>query len=119
MPMYVNASLSSQVMLGDGIHLLQGYSIKEENYKSFVSDYLCRLDDVQKNSFAQIDQLIKNSLDGFDLQVLVLKTSDTEVSPASIDGLVIFNQDSSAVRLPNGNYAVKIVIHHISAINVE
>jgi hypothetical protein len=34
---------------------LVGYSIEESNFKTFVGAYLERLDNVQKNSFAQLD----------------------------------------------------------------
>ena len=58
-------------------------------------------------------------MDGYDLQVLVMKKEATETSAETIDGLVIFNQESNAVRIPNGNYAVKVVIQHISSIDIN
>jgi len=39
------------------------------------------LDDAQKESFAPVDKLIKDSMDGFDLHILVLKDPEQ----ASID----------------------------------
>lgn len=52
-----------------------------------------KLDDVQRSSFAPLDRLIKESMDGFDLHVLVLK-DPSEVSVDNdnlVKGLVIFN----------------------------
>ena len=49
--------MSSQgmVKMSDGTQVLQGHSLRENEYKSFVGAYLERLDNVQKNSFAQLD----------------------------------------------------------------
>ena len=107
------------IRMSDINQKLVGYSIEESNFKTFVGAYLERLDNVQKNSFAQLDQLIQNTLDGYDIHVLVLVKELEEVKPQNIDGLVIFNQESTAVRLPNGNYAIKTVIQHISTVDIN
>lgn len=55
--------------------------------------YYNRLDYAQKSSFAPIDKLIQDSMDGLDLHVLVLRESEhaNADDDAAIKGLVIFN----------------------------
>jgi hypothetical protein len=58
-------------------------------------------------------------MDGLDLHVLVLKdTKDAQsTNDANIRGLVVFNQESGSAKLPNGRAAVKVLLHHVSAID--
>jgi len=82
--------------------------MKETDFKKNVQTYINRLDSTQRDSFAPIDKLIKNSLDGFDLHVLVLKnmTDLSKHDVNSIQGLVIFNQESNSAKL-QGNLSKK------------
>ena len=91
--------------------------MKETDFKKNVQTYINRLDSTQRDSFAPIDKLIKNSLDGFDLHVLVLKnmTDLSKHDVNSIQGLVIFNQESNSAKL-QGNLSKKVILKHISAI---
>jgi len=62
-------------------------------------------------------------MDGLDLHILVLKETETVTKPsdsdADIKGLVIFNQESLSAKLDNGRFAVKILLHHVSAIEMK
>lgn len=53
----------------------QGWTLHETDYANEVSTYLARLDASQRDSFAPLDKLIANSLDGYDLTVMVLAPS--------------------------------------------
>jgi hypothetical protein len=57
-------------------------------------------------------------MDGFDLHILVLKDPEetTIDNDSLVKGLVIFNQESQSTKLPNGKTAIKVVIHHFSAV---
>ena len=59
-------------------------------------------------------------MDGLDLHLLVLKEAEQKsgADQNEIKGLVIFNQESLSSKLPNGRYAVKIILHHISVVNI-
>jgi|TARA_B110000285_G_scaffold108174_1_gene122883 hypothetical protein len=85
--------------------------MKETDFKKNVQTYINRLDSTQRDSFAPIDKLIKNSLDGFDLHVLVLKnmTDLSKHDVNSIQGLVIFNQESNSAKL-QGNLSKKVIL---------
>ena len=85
--------------------------MKETEFKKNVQTYINRLDSTQRDSFAPIDKLIKNSLDGFDLHVLVLKnmTDLSKHDVNSIQGLVIFNQESNSAKL-QGNLSKKVIL---------
>lgn len=80
---------------------LVGWSMKESLYKANISKYLERLDSVTRESFAPIDKLIETSLDGSDLHILVMKhmTELTKNDAESIQGLVIFNVDTSTHKV--------------------
>jgi len=62
-------------------------------------------------------------MDGLDLHILVLKETEAVAKPsesdADIKGLVIFNQESLSAKLDNGRFAVKILLHHVSAIEMK
>jgi len=62
-------------------------------------------------------------MDGLDLHILVLKETEAVTKPtdsdADIKGLVIFNQESLSAKLDNGRFAVKILLHHVSAIEMK
>lgn len=75
--------------------------MKETLYKSNIKKYLDRLDSVQRESFAPIDKLIESSLEGYDLHILVMKhMNDLSKNDAnSIQGLVIFNQETNAAKI--------------------
>jgi hypothetical protein len=53
----------------------QGWTLHENDYANEVSTYLARLDASQRDSFAPLTKLIANSLDGYDLTVMVLAPS--------------------------------------------
>jgi len=53
----------------------QGWTLHENDYANEVSTYLGRLDAAQRESFAPLAKLIANSLDGYDLTVMVLAPS--------------------------------------------
>ena len=82
---------------------LTGWSMKESEYKQNIQAYLSRLDETQRDSFAPLDKMISNSLEGFDLHVLVLKnmTDLSKHDANSIQGLVIFNKESNASKISN------------------
>lgn len=94
--------------------------MKESLYKTNISKYLERLDGVQKESFAPLEKLIATSLEGYDLHILVMKnmTDLSKNDASSIQGLVIFNQESNAAKL-NGKPSSKIILHHISTVKRE
>ena len=100
---------------------LVGWGLTESNYKQKVGEYLSKLDPAQRSSFAPLEKLIADSLDGLDLHILVLKdTKDKDAgNDAHIRGLVIFNQESLSSKLPNGRAAVKVLLHHVSAIDQQ
>jgi hypothetical protein len=50
--------------------------MKEKELRSNLEKYLERLDEIQKHSFAPLDKLIQNALDGIDLHILVMKHKD-------------------------------------------
>lgn len=54
----------------------QGWTLHENDYANEVATYLARLDPGQRDSFAPLDKLISNSLDGYDLTVMVLAPSN-------------------------------------------
>jgi len=97
---------------------LVGWKLTEVSYKTKVKAYIDRLDEVQRDSFQTVDKMIKDSMDGFDLHILVLKdpTQASNDDDKQVKGLVIFNQESQSAKLPNGKTAIKVVIHHISAV---
>jgi len=97
---------------------LVGWKLTEVSYKTKVKAYIDRLDEVQRDSFQTVDKMIKDSMDGFDLHILVLKdpTQASNDDDNQVKGLVIFNQESQSAKLPNGKTAIKVVIHHISAV---
>jgi hypothetical protein len=99
---------------------LVGWSMKESLYKSNIQKYLERLDTNQRDSFAPIDKLIQNSLDGYDLHILVMKhlTDLTKNDSDSIQGLVIFNQETNTNKV-NGKPTSKVMLHHISTVKKE
>jgi hypothetical protein len=47
--------------------------MKEKELRSNLEKYLERLDEIQKHSFAPLDKLIQNALDGIDLHIMVMK----------------------------------------------
>ena len=51
---------------------LVGWKLTEANYSAKVQNYLKRLDEAQRNSFAPFEKLMRDSVDGFDLHVMVL-----------------------------------------------
>lgn len=99
---------------------LVGWSMKESLYKTNITKYLERLDDVQKESFAPIDKLISTSLEGFDLHILVMKhiTDLSKNDASSIQGLVIFNLETNSAKV-NGKPLSKVILHHISTVKKE
>ena len=99
---------------------LVGWSMKESLYKQNISKYLERLDVEQRESFAPIDKLIESSLNGYDLHILVMKhlTDLSKNDASSIQGLVIFNQESNTSKV-NGKPSSKIILHHISTVKKE
>ena len=56
-----------------GPYTLVGWKMKESDYRYNMERYLGMLDQNQKQSFAPLDKLISNSLDGSDLHVLAFK----------------------------------------------
>jgi len=74
---------------------LVGWPMKEKDYKANMEKYLDGLDDMQTSSFAPLNLLIENSMDGCDLHVLAFKTvaekHDTSNDISKIHGLIIFN----------------------------
>lgn len=51
----------------------------ESSYKENIKQYLGRLDEVQRLSFAPIDALVNSSMGGIDLQILAMvKYADQE-----------------------------------------
>lgn len=50
--------------------------MKEKELRSNLEKYFERLDEIQKYSFAPLDKLIQNALDGIDLHILVMKHKD-------------------------------------------
>lgn len=72
---------------------LVGWSMKEKEFKQNVEKYLKKLDATQRNSFAPLDALIQNALEGLNLNVMAVKHKDNLKSKDfnHILGLVIFN----------------------------
>ena len=102
---------------------LQGWTLKESEYKETVEAYVRRLDTAQRESFAPLGRLISSSRQGFDMRVLVMTAvGDTQdLSASTIRGLVIFHQDSTPTKsLSTGlkdATQMKIILQHISSIN--
>jgi hypothetical protein len=74
-----------------GFLKIEGWGIKQSEFKQKVESYLSMLDDSQRMSFAPTDLLIKKALDGIDLHVLVLRNQGSPQKQNDILGLVIFN----------------------------
>ena len=94
--------------------------MKESLYKTNISKYLERLDQVTRDSFAPIEKLIESSLEGSDLHILVMKhlTDLSKNDANSIQGLVIFNIDTNSHKI-NGKTQQKVILHHISTVKKE
>ena len=94
--------------------------MKESLYQTNIQKYLDRLDSVQRESFAPIEKLIQASLEGYDLHILVMKnmTDLSKNDASSIQGLVIFNQESNTAKV-NGIPSSKVILHHISTVNLD
>ena len=73
---------------------------------------------MQKNSFAPLNKLIDNSLNGYDLHVITLVDAGIKPDSQSINGLVIFNQTASAFKNEKGTSCMKVVLHHVSTIDI-
>jgi len=84
-----------------GPYTLVGWKMKEADYRYNMERYLGMLDPNQRLSFAPLDKLIKNSLDGCDLHVLAFKNVNQidNSNPNMMQGLVIFNQDSNSFKI--------------------
>ena len=54
-------------------YTLVGWKMNEKDYRHNIEKYIAMLDNVQRESFAPIDILMKNSMEGCDLQVLAFK----------------------------------------------
>lgn len=100
---------------------LVGWGLSESNYRSKLESYLSRLDYAQRSSFAPLDKLVADSMDGLDLHILVLKETQSagDNNDDTIKGLVIFNQEALSGKLANGRAAVKMLIHHVSSIDPQ
>lgn len=88
-------------------------------YKDTLAKYLSRLDEVQRESFAPLDILVAHSLVGFDLQVLALVQEGQEPTADTIFGLVIFNEEASAIKTAAGTSSLKVILHHVSCLQIE
>ena len=89
----------------------KGWTLHEKDYKKSITTYLSRLDKTQHDSFAPLEKLINNSLDGYDLTIMVLAPTNKPTFDAStIGGLVIFNQDSAPIKSSTGANMSKIVL---------
>lgn len=98
----------------------KGWTLHEKDYKKAIGTYLARLDQTQRDSFAPLEKLINNSFDGYDLSVMVLApTSKDSFDANTIGGLVIFNQDSAPIKSAAGANMSKIVLQHISSIQIS
>ena len=53
-----------------GPYTLVGWKMKESDYKSNIEKYFSMLDQTQKECFASLDMLLKNSMDGTDTHIL-------------------------------------------------
>ena len=95
--------------------------MRESDLRSNLGHYLARLDDTQRNSFAPLDTLIENALDGLDVHILALrKVSELRNNDlAGIHGLIVFNQDSNSFKVQADRTAIKVTLHHISATNKD
>ena len=51
----------------EGVYTVAGWNMAESSYKENVKQYLDRLDEVQRLSFAPIDALVHSSKGGIDL----------------------------------------------------
>ena len=75
--------------------------MKEVDLKLNVEKYLGMLDQQQRESFAPIDILLKNCMDGTDTHVLAFKNINqiqtTNVN--MIQGLLIFNTDANSFKV--------------------
>jgi hypothetical protein len=89
------------------------------DFEKEIAKYISYLDPVQKESFAPQKQLISNSLNGFDLQVIVLVNKGEQPTASNINALAIFNQEANAVKTSNGTSQLKIALHHISTIEIK
>jgi len=69
-----------------------------------------------RDSFAPVKQLVESSLEGFDLHVMTLVDKGQEPSSDTINGLIIFNQDSHSFKALTGTSTLKINLHHVSSI---
>ena len=99
--------------------VLTGWSLREVEYKDTIAKYLSRLDEVQRESFAPLDILVAHSLLGFDLQVLALVSEGHEPTAETIFGLVIFNEEASAIKTAAGTSSLKVILHHVSCLQIE
>lgn len=91
--------------------------MKESDYRSNIQRYLARIDSIQRISFAPLDVMIEQSLNGCDLQILALRNQDDQPSPDSIHGLIIFNLEPHSIKTSAGNQNVKVEIHHFSTLD--
>lgn len=76
-----------------GFLKLEGWKMKQSEFKSNIEGYLKNLDEVQISNFAPLDVMLKKALDGLDLHILALRnvSSPTKDGQKEILGLVIFN----------------------------
>ena len=56
----------------DSPYELIGWKLREEHVEKYLNHYFSKLDRAQVNSFAPTKQLIQSSLDGLDIQFLIL-----------------------------------------------
>jgi len=77
-----------------GFLKLEGWKMKQSEFRPSVEAYLSCLDETQRMSFAPTDILIKKALDGIDLHVMALRNTGSPQKSNDIMGLVIFNQES-------------------------
>lgn len=63
--------------------------------------------------------LVDNALDGFDLHVIALVLSGEKPAADTIHGLAIFNSESNAFKTNNGTSSLKVVLQHISSVNLN
>ena len=98
---------------------LRGWRLRESEYAKEVGAYFKRLDQTQRDSFAPIGQMIPASLNGSDLHVITMVNRGEEPSADTINALAIFNQEANASKTSNGTSAIKVVLHHVSAIHIE
>ena len=133
---FIKSPIQEKVKIAaDDPYELVGLRLNERDLEGFLNSYITMIDQIQKVTFAPIQQMIEQLKDGLDVQVLALCSvqeihnsggqllSQNGPKPdeiAKIHGLVLVNQDHELNRNKNtGKPETKYVIHHISTTLID